>query len=312
MMACNSITFPTDEFFAAMDSGRILWGDLMYVLPSLVQEALVWSDEDEALSNWDLPELDSLAAFEEHFPVSLLAIGGGNHALVWDEAKVAEWRNTRATSMDEHEEYEYYSSCRLNHALREYADLYTTAPGRDANEIAVIALRAVAPKKTKRAIDVLKVHPISWDRSGATHAIKPHGIKIAALGTSAEAVKTALLADLELCGDCVVETSTGGAYLCVVTITSMAVAEVVAAPKPVEVAAAPVKRALDVLKSLPISWDRDGNKHSIKVHGKKAEALGLSRNTVASTLLRNLVGVTDALVTVCGPADAYICIVTLL
>ena len=311
MMSCSSITFPTDEFFAAMDSGRILWGDLMYVLPSLVQEALVWSDEDEALSNWDLPELDSLAAFEEHFPVSLLAIGGGNHALVWDEAKVAEWRNTRAASMDEHEEYEYYSSCRLNHALREYADLYTTAPGRDANEIAVIALRAVAPKKTKRTLDVLGSHPISWKRDGATHAILPWNKKIAALGTSVEAVTESLLADLAMCSDCTVKLAPETEYLCIVTITSMAIAEMVT-PAPV----ATTKRALDILKAHAVSWDRDDSnvkRHLVKLHDKNAKARGLSRSTVTASLMHDFASCGNATVVFSdNEEDKYICIVTLL
>jgi hypothetical protein len=69
-------------------------------------------------------------------------------------------------------------------------------------------------------------------------------------------------------------------------------------------------RALDVLKAFPISWDRDGKVHRIKIHRKMAAEKNLKENDVRFDLLAALEGCSDC--TVSSAPAGYLCTVTLL
>lgn len=71
------------------------------------------------------------------------------------------------------------------------------------------------------------------------------------------------------------------------------------------------KRALEVLSQYPVSWDRDGKIHRIKLHKKKAFEAGRSENDVAFDLIGALAECKDCIVTpACG--GGYMMIVTML
>jgi len=70
-------------------------------------------------------------------------------------------------------------------------------------------------------------------------------------------------------------------------------------------------RALDVLRKYPISWDRDGNIHRIKLHRVNARTLGVKENDVTFDLLGALAACTDCVVTPAS-GSGYMMTVTLI
>jgi hypothetical protein len=117
------------------------------------------------------------------------------------------------------------------------------------------------------------------------------------MGKSAEE-KTALIAALRACSDCVVTDRTG--FLCRVIIgDAKAIADAVADAETAPVAVAAVtKTAIEVLSGFPVTWHRSGKIHDIKVHFGKCPRKNIP--TMTADLLAALRSCKDC--SVSGPA----------
>lgn len=257
-VAASMLNAMDAELFRAMESGELLWGDLLmdYVAPEPPCEVIPYSYEDDMMDGWDVPDLTLRKGIWENFPVTLLPIvsrdGTERYAVVWHRKNLTEWRQTRPNSIDEFMEYKEYCEWRLMYALKQYAHKYTVEPARSTGEICVLAMvhapkvaeadaetesetsdnedafvtlvpAAAAPVvAVRRALDVLKSFPVSWDREGKNHYIKIHNKNIQILATSkgksvtamTSSVHADLLDALAECSDCVVTAKPG--YLCAV------------------------------------------------------------------------------------------------
>ncbi len=295
---------PMDPFFLAMESGAVKWGDLMEMdMPQVVRlvapvapvadeyedECIIkwWTDEyktEERLVDWDVPDLTLRSDIEEHFPVCLVPLESVDDrerfALRFDAERLAEWKNSRAESGDEYDEYEEWTLTRLVTALKHYSYKYrieSVGGVADANLVVFAMAHASAASRRTRtaAIVVLRGFPVTWDRDPEDHTrhmIKPHFAKMRELDLVAEEVTEDLFHELGECTDCTVErVPRGSAYMCIVTIPTAAPP----APAPAAAASAspifkplPPKpsgpRALDVMRANRLAWSRDGPKHYIK------------------------------------------------
>lgn len=303
------------SLYDELNAGIIPWGDLLRDDAELLREQPVLSvspitvtaDEsttvdlsDDALDNYVVPEIRTIEDIKSHFPVSFIQLSAQRYAIVWNAKNLNDWRNERAASFDEFQDYESYSEIRLFHTLNAHSQIFTVLPARSDDELCV-----VTTKRVKHAMDVLKKYPVTWDRNGAVHGIKPHLKKMADLNIRPEAVRTSLLAELDECADCVVDPSSNGAYLCVVTLlTETAVAVVLNA--------AGETRAIDVLKRHPVIWTRDGKHHTVSINNKRMNELQLNRVAVKTALLEELATAKDCVVCVCDSSEAALCVVTLL
>jgi hypothetical protein len=70
----------------------------------------------------------------------------------------------------------------------------------------------------KKSLDVLKSAPVSWDRDGKIHFVKPHMKKLRDLGLTPNDITFDLMEKLSLCNDCVVSAATRKGDICVVTM----------------------------------------------------------------------------------------------
>lgn len=260
-----SLSLFDDDLFRAMDSGSVLWGDLLADMPSTpatvaepepVATVIDWNETDDLLENWTVPDLTLRKGIYENFPVTVIlyATEGGKqyYSVAWHRKNLTEWRDTRPTSMDEAFDYQYFCEWRLNYALEQYSHIYTVLPARNDKELFVLMTDAPTAK------DV------------AEETVAP------------------------------------------VAVAPLAVAPVAATAAPV---AAPARRrALDVLRSFPVSWDRDGPAHYIKIHHKNIQALAASKGAsvtavtadVHADLLEALAGCSDCSV---SAKPGYLCAV---
>jgi hypothetical protein len=183
--------------------------------------------------------------------------GTDRYSVVWHEKNLRDWRTLDGTcqSMDEHECYEEFCRARLLRALEAHAHKYRVEPAHGHRQICVIAMvhsdtiattaptvapvvatattvttvaSVVAPAATavvtvasrrgKKALDVLKSAPVSWDRDGKIHNVKPHMKKLRDRGLTANDITFDLMEELSLCDDCVVSSATRKGDICVVTM----------------------------------------------------------------------------------------------
>jgi hypothetical protein len=256
------LSFLDDEIFRAMDSGSLLWGDLLMTEADIegaatapasepIATAIDWNEDDDLLENWSVPDLTLRKGIYENFPVTVVLVGtehGKEHySVAWHRKNLTEWRETRPTSQDEAFDYKYFCEWRLMYSLEHYSHIYTVMPARNDREICMLVMDAptartvdvptpvaettaapapaaatAAVTATRRALDVLRSFPVSWDRDGSAHYIKIHHKNIQALAASKGASVTAVTADvhadlleaLARCADCVVTSKAG--YLCAV------------------------------------------------------------------------------------------------
>lgn len=249
-----------DPFYKLMESGEIMWGDLMMdVVCEEVQPVAERTMEEEILEGWTMPDLKLRKNIWENFPVSLIPLadadGTDRYAVVWHEKNLEEWRSTRALSWDEFQEYEDYACMRLMYALRAHSHKYRIEEARSSRHVCVIAMvhsdtvipatsaitvipaavipAAVIPvtttvtviptattiRSSPKAMNVLKGFAVSWDRdtlNSKIHFIKPHMMKLKALGLTGKDIESDLMNELSLCDDCVVSDKVRGDYLCTV------------------------------------------------------------------------------------------------
>lgn len=130
-----------------MEAGKIAWGNLMNTRKAKRRSPsppAVWNIEAEALEDYKVPDLRLRKAIWETFPVDLKAIesrdGTERYAIVWNQKKLKEWRETRAESRDEYMDYFDYQAARLLYALKHHSSIYRLEPARSAAEFAVIAM----------------------------------------------------------------------------------------------------------------------------------------------------------------------------
>ena len=152
------------NLMAEMMAGKVAWGNLINTAApkntrkakrgSSSPKAAVWNIEAEALEDYKVPDLRLRKAIWETFPVDLKAIdsrdGTERYAIVWNQKKLKEWRETRAESLDEYMDYADYQAARLLYALKHHPSIYRLEPARNATEFAVIAMvhhgRRTSPK----------------------------------------------------------------------------------------------------------------------------------------------------------------------
>ncbi len=259
-----SIYSLSNPVIAALSNPEKLWGDVIYeleaageVITTVTREMLtppapepyygeiIRTPEEEMLLDWDMPDISTIPALWRHFPVNVIPIESGagveRFSIVWHRKNLTEWRNERSANWDEYNDYQDWQEFRLKYSIENHPDTYVLEEPRNEDEICVIRMsrpsgfvahaptpvyapKAVRPAQTMRALDVLRLAPVSWDRDGNKHYIKIHNKKIGQMAADqrknvAEVTKTAtadLLAALKGCGDCTVGKATG--YLCVVEI----------------------------------------------------------------------------------------------
>ncbi|NBT47620.1 MAG: hypothetical protein EBT07_07335 [Actinobacteria bacterium] len=221
------------------------------------EDGFYYIDEWDLFHNWDMPDLKLRKNIWENFPVSLIQLpdtdGTDRYSVVWHEKNLRDWRERRdeCQSMDEHECYEEFCRARLLRALEAHAHKYRVEPAHGHRQICVIAMvhsdtiatpatamaPVVAPATTatpvttvapavvtvasrsgKKALDVLKSAPVSWDRDGKIHFVKPHMKKLRDLGLTPNDITFDLMEELSLCDDCVVSSATRKGDICVVTM----------------------------------------------------------------------------------------------
>lgn len=191
---------------------------------------------EEALENFEVPDLTLRKGIYENFPVVVKQInsndGTDRYAVEWHHDNLWASFDENARGNQDFLEWKETLTIRLLHSLSTYSNKYIVEAARDENQICVVAMvhhiRAPAvPTVTattaapvavgrRRALDVLKMAPVSWERNGATHNVKLHGKKCRELGLSEAVVKKDLLANLAQCADCTI--SSGAGFLCVVTM----------------------------------------------------------------------------------------------
>jgi hypothetical protein len=248
--------------------------------------------EEEILDGWIVPDLTDRKAIWRNFPVSVkvrelgCADGKDRYAIVWHAENFDAWRAERSESNEEYQDYESWVRTRLEHALGRYSHIYTVEQSEDA--IYVIAVDAEEQElPQQRALDVLRAAQVNWKRDGANHdVVIPRGMT--------EDAQAKLLATLRVCSDCTVVERAG--FLCRVVIGDAAPA---AAP-----VVAPVARPLDVLRRFPVTWDRNGAVHDIKVHFGKCPRKEIP--TMTANLLAAMRACTGCTVSA-AVSDAYIC-----
>jgi hypothetical protein len=228
-----------DDIFNLRAFEGKLWGDIQYdedlkngLIPPYepyqepVATLIEQDDEADALYGWTVPDLSLRKGIWENFPVDVIPMrsndGTDRYRVCWNDAKIADWRNSRTDSWEEYQEYELWIHIRLMHALSKYTHKYTVEAALDNSMICVLAMvhepaAETVVRKGPRALDVLKAFPISWDRDGKVHRIKLHRKLAAEKNLKENDVRFDLFAALEPCKDCVVSSAPAG-YLCTVTL----------------------------------------------------------------------------------------------
>ena len=181
-----------------------------------------WDVTEEALCDYTVPDLTLRKGLWENYPVDVKPVmstdGTERYSISWNADKLETWAKARAESYDEYTDYAEWCHARLFYALEQYSHKYTVEPAQDDSQICVIAMvhapRVVvaSARVTKKAIDILRSHPVSWEREGALHYVKAHnknlGLRTDTPKSEADRIranaKAALLAELATCADCVV------------------------------------------------------------------------------------------------------------
>jgi len=234
-----------DPFYKEMDSGKILWGDLMadeYVATTVAEEPEneYWIEKFDYFEDWTVPDLKLRKNIWENFPVSLVPLndadGTDRYAVVWHERNLREWNDTKCYSKDEFDNYAEFCEARLMRSLKMYSHKYRVEPARTDRQICVLAMvhdtvtapvaapapapvaAPVAVAVQAKAMNVLKEFAVSWDRDGKIHYIKPHMKKLATLGKKPEDIARELYDELSFCCDCTVSPATRSGDLCTVTM----------------------------------------------------------------------------------------------
>jgi hypothetical protein len=215
------------------------------ICEAVMNEKLVYTypeynEEDDILENWSAPDLTLRKGIWENFPVTLIAIpsrdGTERYSVMWHRKNLTEWRSEKPDSLEEYMNYQTWCEVRLMAALKQYSHKYTVESARNSNEICVIAMvysaaaapvvptiaAPVAPRR--RALDILRSFPISWDRDGPNHYIKIHNKNIQTLAASkgksvkemTAIVHADLLDALAEADDCIVSAKPG--FLCAVLV----------------------------------------------------------------------------------------------
>lgn len=149
-----------------------------------------WNEMENALENFETPNLKALKGIWETFPVIVEPIGRGKFSVRWHRKNFDAWRSSRTKSWDEAMEYELFSELRLLHSLRKHPELYRLHEPSGRDEIVVIevigdvAMPAPAFKgpELRRLNDITKYFPgvVVWNpvdgRAGeTTYALKVRG-----------------------------------------------------------------------------------------------------------------------------------------
>ena len=232
-----------DPWYARLSDPTQLWGDIMFDYEAenpncwAAQKAAFATAEavlddapsygDDILDDYVVPDLRMRKGIWENFPVDVVAIRSTDdterYRISWNMARLEEMRQTEPESMDEWEEYQDWCHIRLMHSLGKYSNKYTVEPALNDSMICVIAMvhgpriaptapvAPVAPEPSaKRALDVLRSYPISWDRDGKVHRIKLHRVNAAKTGATEASVRADLKAALATCSDCTVTAGPSG------------------------------------------------------------------------------------------------------
>ena len=247
----SSFLYTADEAFMILNNdplkiqmeAGLMWGDICLETESIIvnDEPLVanpdpWAVRDEdALEGFEVPDLTLRKGIWTNFPVVLKQLHDGDgtdrYSVEWHYDNLWASFETNAPGDVDFGEWKEYMTIRLFHSLNVYSRKYIVEEPRTDEQICVIAMVhapviavaavagtvATTPVARRRALDVLKASPISWDREGAKHSIKVHRQKCRELGLPEATVKAELLANLAQCPDCVVSAAPAG-YLCVVTL----------------------------------------------------------------------------------------------
>lgn len=230
-----------DSLFLKMSDPTVQWGDicLMEDVSTPVcdehPQDVEFSMEEDALDGWIVPDLRLRKGIWENFPVDVIPVrsvdGTDRYKICWNKARISEWRNTRAETLDEYQDYEDFCYIRLFHALNKYAGKYRVEEAYDDSMLCVIAMvhaphdatNEPAPTKApavdgKRALEVLGAFAVSWDRDGKVHRIKLHRKRAAELGVKENDVAFDLMGALASCSDCIVTPACGAGYMMTVTM----------------------------------------------------------------------------------------------
>lgn len=156
---------PFADLCKNVDAGKISWGDIgwaedvmnpkpqTYTFPDFEEP---YSEEEEMLENWSVPDLTLRKGIWENFPVSLVKIDDGDgtdrYAVVWHRKNLEEWAKTRAESYDEYQEYDAWCEWRLRYALEAHSRKYIVEEPRDDDMILVIAM-VHAPKDADAPVE---------------------------------------------------------------------------------------------------------------------------------------------------------------
>ena len=97
-----------------------------------------WNVMNDALEDFETPNLKALRGIWEHFPVIVEPAGRGRFSVRWHRKNLEAWRSSRTKSWDEAMEYELFSELRLLHALRKHPELYALHEPSGRDEIVVI------------------------------------------------------------------------------------------------------------------------------------------------------------------------------
>lgn len=231
-----------DDTFANMLAEGQSWGDFVYdnggfdvAEPPLVPNPDPWAvDARDVLKDYEVPDLTLRKGIWTHFPVVLKQLNDGDgtdrYSVEWHSDNLWASFVANARSDVDFVEWKEWVSIRLFHSLGLYGRKYTVEEARAEGQVCVLAMvhlpraeeapvvvaTTLSAPGRRRALDVLKTAPISWERDGAKHSVKIHNKKCRELGLSEAAVKADLLNSLKQCPDCVVSSAPG--FICVVTM----------------------------------------------------------------------------------------------
>lgn len=252
------------------------------------------TEEEEILDGWEVPNITERKALWRNFPVVVkahrlnCADGKDRYTVSWHADNLAAWRSDRSECWDEYQDYETWVLTRMEHAFAKYSHIYTLEDKPEGDILYYIAVDAEEHEEpARRALDVLRAAGVNWKRDGANHdVVVPRSMT--------EEAKAALLASLRACSDCVVTEHAG--FLCRVVI-----GEATAVP----VAAPVTETPINVLKRFPVTWDRNGAIHDVKIHFGKCPRKDIP--SMVSNLLAALRACSGCEVTTYPVGDAYVC-----
>ena len=163
--AYNNMT--TEEFMAAMNSGKIAWGDLCLEMPpTKTRRPQAQAEQAKQLEfGWDLeiPQLKLRKDIWTNFPVTVEPLGAGadgaeRHAIRVHRKNWSEWRQTNAVDYDDWLNWDENTEFRLLKAL-ESCRAWTVEESADGNVLAVIRMNFVP--KTEEDIAAPAPQPVA-------------------------------------------------------------------------------------------------------------------------------------------------------